>query len=164
MKQEIIQQQQSVKNWITFFMVSLLLSGVTAIQPHFFLQPFIGFLNEHSNISLFSFVLWVNEGLVYTVANYPFMFYGLDWLAFAHIILTVLFIGPYKDPVKNKWVIQFGMIACLLVIPFALVAGYIREMPFLWRLIDCSFGIVGLIPLYILIKKINRLEKLTSIN
>jgi hypothetical protein len=51
------------------------------------------------------------------------------------------------------------MIACLLIIPFALVVGSFREIPFGWRLIDCSFGIFGLIPLNICRKEINCFAK-----
>jgi hypothetical protein len=40
------------------------------------------------------------------------------------------------------------MIACVLVIPFALVFGAVRGIPFWWRLIDCSFGVFGFVPLY----------------
>ena len=96
--------------------------------------------------------------------QYPFLAYGYDWLAFAHFVLAILFIGPLKDPVKNKWVIQFGMIACSLIIPFALVAGYYRGIPYWWRLIDCSFGVVGIIPLFICLKQINKLEKISIKN
>jgi len=49
--------------------------------------------------------------------------------------------------VRNKWVITFGLIACAGVIPLALIAGQVRGIPFAWRLIDCSFGVVGGIPL-----------------
>jgi hypothetical protein len=38
-------------------------------------------------------------------------------------VLAILFIGPLRDPVKNKWVIEFGVIACILIIPFAMIAG-----------------------------------------
>jgi len=41
------------------------------------------------------------------------------------------------------------MIACLLVASWALVFGPMRGIPFFWRLIDCSFGIVGIVPLYL---------------
>jgi hypothetical protein len=34
----------------------------------------------------------------------------------------------------------------------------------MWRLIDCSFGIIGLIPLSICLTKINQLEKNTTTN
>jgi hypothetical protein len=51
------------------------------------------------------------------------------------------------------------MIACLLIIPFAFIAGHFRGIPVGWRLIDCAFGVVGLIPLSICLRKINSIEK-----
>jgi hypothetical protein len=84
-----------------------------------------------------------------TNARYPFLAYGTDWLAFAHIMLAILFIGPWRDPAKNIWVIDFGILACLGVIPLALIAGQIRGVPIGWRLIDCSFGLIAIIPLWI---------------
>jgi hypothetical protein len=48
---------------------------------------------------------------------------------------------------SNKWIITFGLIACGGVIPLALIAGHVRGIPFPWRLIDCSFGVFGAIPL-----------------
>ena len=89
----------------------------------------------------------VNEGVTATNARYPFLTYGRDWLAFAHLVIAMAFIGPYLDPVRNKWVITFGLIACGGVIPLALIAGPIRGIRFGWRLIDCSFGVCGAIPL-----------------
>src|SRR5437667_203206 len=81
-------------------------------------------------------------------AKYPFMAYGTDWLAFAHLIIAVAFIGPLRDPVRNIWVVTFGLIACLGVVPLALVAGAIRDIPVYWRLLDCSFGVFGALPLW----------------
>ncbi|HUM46348.1 MAG TPA: hypothetical protein PLD84_05440, partial [Chitinophagales bacterium] len=82
-------------------------------------------------------------------STYPFMAYGTDWLAFAHIVIAIAFLGPYKDPIKNSWVIDWGLINCILVIPLALIAGPIRDIPFFHQLIDCSFGIIGFIILFI---------------
>jgi hypothetical protein len=89
----------------------------------------------------------VNDALRDTNALYPFLAYGTDWLAFAHLAIAVAFIGPYIDPVRNKWVITFGLIACAGVIPLALIAGHFRGIPLPWRLIDCSFGVFGAVPL-----------------
>jgi hypothetical protein len=86
------------------------------------------------------------------------MAYGTDWLAFAHIVIAVAFVGPYIDPIRNKWVISFGLVACAGVIPLALIAGYVRGIPLPWRFIDCSFGIVGSIPLIICRRSILALE------
>jgi hypothetical protein len=110
---------------------------------------------------------WLDKvylGVSDTNARYPFIAYGYDWLAFAHFALALLFIGPLRDPVRNKWVIEFGMLACLLIIPFALIAGHYRGIPFWWRLIDCSFGVIGVFPLLICLKQINRLEEYTNKN
>ena len=104
----------------------------------------------------------LQEGINETADKYPFLFYGYDWLAFAHFVIAILFIGPLRDPVKNIWVIEFGMIVCLLIIPFALVAGHFRGIPFWWRLVDCSFGIIGLWLLIIMYKKIGQLEKVQT--
>ena len=41
----------------------------------------------------------------------------------------------------------FCLLACVLVIPLALTCGALRGIPWFWRLIDCSFGVFGLIPL-----------------
>ena len=75
------------------------------------------------------------------------MAYGTDWLAFAHLVIAVAFIGPLLDPVRNRWVITFGMIACVMVLPLALICGPIRGIPLYWQLIECSLGVFGIIPL-----------------
>ena len=61
--------------------------------------------------------------------NSPFLGYGTDWLAFGHFVIAIVFIGPLRDPVKTVWVVEFGMIACVLVVPFALVMGGVRGIP-----------------------------------
>jgi hypothetical protein len=53
-------------------------------------------------------------------------------------------------------VIQFGMIACLAVVPLALIAGPIRGIPWGWRLVDMSFGVVGIVPLLLAYRGIRR--------
>ena len=77
-------------------------------------------------------------------------------------MLAIVFWGPIKDPVNNIWVIQFGLIACVLVIPLALIAGQVRGIPFGWRLIDCSFGVFGLLPLGYAIQLTKRLQSADS--
>lgn len=59
---------------------------------------------------------------------------------------------------RNKWVLQFGAIACIGVVPLALIAGPIRGIPPYWRLIDCSFGIVGIVPLLICLRYVREIE------
>lgn len=62
-------------------------------------------------------------------------------------MLAVLFVKPFQDPVKHLWVLDYGLFLCVAVLPLALVCGPLRGIPFYWRLIDCSFGIVGAVPL-----------------
>ena len=50
---------------------------------------------------------------------------------------------------RNLWVIEFGMIACALVIPLALICGPLRGIPAFWRMIYCSFGVVVFSPLWL---------------
>ena len=146
-----------IRKWLAFFMISLFISGITAIPVESELEFLVSkFPFEGSIKGWFQQIL---IGVKNTGEKYPFLFYGYDWLAFAHIVLAILFIGPIKDPVRNKWVIEFGIITCMLIIPFAMIAGSLRGMPFWWRLVDCSFGIIGLIPLFISIHHIRILEK-----
>ena len=58
-------------------------------------------------------------------------------------------VTSFRAMVRNRWLFDFGLIACVLVIPYALAFGAIRGMPFWWRLIDCSFGVFGFIPLWL---------------
>ena len=154
--------EKNIRHWIVFFMIVLFLSGLTAIPLETELEFVSGFFPLGSPIGN-----WIDKvlgALQETNTKYPFLSYGYDWLAFAHFVLAVLFIGPLRNPVRNKWVIEFGMIACVLIIPFALIAGHYRGIPFMWRLIDCSFGVFGLIPLGICLKKINQLENNNNSN
>ena len=130
-----------IRGLLLFFMIALFLSGLTAIpidaELSWLLKTFPG-----NNL----FQAWISRVLsAYTGIKeaHPFLLYGYDWLAFAHFILAILFIGPYRDPVRNIWVIQFGLIACVLVFPLAFIAGALRGIPFGWQLIDCSFGFFG---------------------
>jgi hypothetical protein len=152
--------EKEIRGLIIFFMFSLFLSGLTAMPLETELESLTRFFPVNTPIG--SWLDKVYMALHQTNKDYPFLAYGYDWLAFAHFILAALFIGPLKDPVKNKWVIEFGMLACLLIIPFALVAGQYRGIPIWWRLIDCSFGIIGLVPLFICTRKINELEEINN--
>jgi hypothetical protein len=88
--------------------------------------------------------------------------YGTDWLAFGHFMIALAFVGPLRHPVRNIWVIEFGMIACVLVVPYAMTMGGFRGIPIGWRLIDCSFGVFGIIPLWFCRQQIKRLAALTK--
>ncbi len=154
---------RKIRTWIVFFIAALVLSGVTAFP----LETELHFLDQYSTRfpwPLSEFINQVYEAVKTSNANYPFLAYGTDWLAFAHIVIAVAFIGPLRDPVKNSWIIEFGMISCLMIFPLAFICGFIRQIPVYWQLIDCSFGVFGLIPLLHTHRLIKKLEKLSGNN
>ena len=157
------QKLKWIRGLLAVFIVGLVLSGLTAYP----LVTEIGILNRWFGTGTTMHEVWpamaewiskVHGGLIAADARHPFVFYGTDWLAFAHLVIAVAFIGPLRDPVKNIWVIEFGMIACLMVIPEALITGPIRGIPFFWILLDCSFGVFGILPLYFARKLTQQLE------
>ena len=159
--------ERQIRAWLIFFIVGLVLSGLTALPLQtelVWLERGTRWLAERAPAmeGLHAWIARVREGLIETNARHPFLAYGTDWLAFSHLVIAVAFIGPLRDPVRNIWVIEFGMIACLMVIPFALIMGPIRGIPPYWRLIDCSFGVVGIVPLFICWKAIKKLEGLNA--
>lgn len=144
--------QKRIKALVLFFILGLVLSGATAIP----LESELDWLVHASDASRAS-----DSGKVWAVGltkvqsaihevrvSNPFLFYGTDWLAFGHFMIAIAFIGVLRNPVRNRWLFDFGILACVLVIPYALIFGAIRGIPLWWRLIDCSFGAVGSIPLW----------------
>jgi hypothetical protein len=158
------QLTRRIRITLVFFIVCLILSGLTAF-PLVTEMDFIGRLmgidpstppDQYDGLK--HWVAYVGQGLRQTSERYPFIAYGTDWLAFGHLVIAVAFIGPWRDPVRNIWVLQFGMIACVGVIPLAMIAGEVRQIPMYWRLIDCGFGVFGFIPLYLCHRDIKALE------
>ncbi len=153
------QLRKRIRTWVIIFIAGLILSGVTAFP----IETELAFMAKHSSAFPDFTAKWIttiHSAVKDTNSRYPWLSYGTDWLAFGHIVIATAFIGPLKDPVKNIWVIQFGMIACVMVLPLAFIAGPIRQIPPYWGLIDCCFGIFGIIPLYICYKNIKKLERL----
>ena len=135
------------------FIAGLILSGLTAfpiLSELSLLCRWLGITDPAAYDTLSGLRRWiafVSFGLNKTYGAFPFVGYGTDWLALGHLIIALFFIGPFRDPVRNAWVLRVGLIACGAVVPLALICGALREIPFGWRLLDCSFGIVGAIPL-----------------
>jgi hypothetical protein len=153
---------RNVRRWLIFFIAALLLSGLTAFPIESELAWVCSWWPEQE--SVFYHWLWNNyTAIKMTNEQFPALAYGYDWLAFAHIVIAIAFSGAYKDPLRNIWIFQFGMISCLLIIPLALIAGAVRGIPWFWQLIDISFGVFGIIPLMVCYRKIKRLEKMKAI-
>jgi hypothetical protein len=141
--------------------VGLAVSGVTAFP----LTAEVGFASTvlHRLPDLVpGFVAWIDRvhaALVAADARTPFLAYGTDWLAFAHLVIAVAFVGALRDPVRNVWIVVWGMIAAIGVIPLAVIAGPIRGLPWGWTVIDCSFGVLAMVPLVIAFVQLRRLQR-----
>ncbi|MFF0969799.1 hypothetical protein ACWDQO_32730 [Streptomyces sp. NPDC003703] len=150
---------------LVLFVVCLVLSGATAfplVHELHGLESLLRALSVPEHLpALMEWIERVRRGLDTADADYPFLLYGTDWLAFAHLVIAVAFYGPYRDPVRNIWVVEFGMIACVGIVPLALVCGPLRGIPLWWSVIDMSFGVFGILPLYDVHRRIRRLESLS---
>ena len=147
-----------IRGMIVFFIIALVLSGVTAFPVYSELKWInkMHFFSRDSFLGNWLLQVWVAVREINHI--FPFLFYGYDWLAFAHLVIAMAFLGPWRDPVRNKWIIEWGMLCCAAVIPLAVIAGPIRHIPWYHIVIDCMFGIIGIIPLWITKKWIGRLE------
>jgi hypothetical protein len=144
MKTDIMYQQQkrlrqNIRHRIIFFIIALVLSGLTALGVETQMHLLSGFFPP-ANTAVGGLLWKVYAAVKDTNQRYPFLAYGYDWLAFSHIVIATAFIGPLQDPVRN------------------------RGLPIWWRLIDCSFGIIGAIPLLLCLERIQLLEVLEKIN
>jgi hypothetical protein len=147
---------------IAIFIMGLVLSGVTAfplLAELNLLARLIsagGAFHAIAPVGLQHWILQVRDGLADTYAKYPWVAYGTDWLAFGHLIIALFFVPAWRDPVRHAGTLRIGLLACVLVIPLAFIAGPFRGIPFYWRLIDSSFGVFGAIPLLYALRQIAR--------
>jgi len=147
---------------LAFFTVGLVLSGLTAVPLQIEVDILNDLIGRGASFASFwpemaSWISRVHAGISAVHQEYPFIAYGTDWLAFAHIVIAIAFLGAIRNPVRNIWVVEFGMIACVLVVPLAMIGGGFRGIPMFWRLIDCAFGVFGIIPLWLARRCIRRL-------
>ena len=148
------------------FIAALALSGLTAFPIEWEMDLLSGWLGIDPAAApsayggLKGWIARVTMGVRETNAAYPFLAYGTDWLAFGHLVTALFFVGPWREPVRNRSVITAGLVACVGVIPLALIAGPLRDIPFWWQLVDCSFGVVGVVPLLLVRRDIRALARL----
>jgi hypothetical protein len=148
-----------IRMLIAAFMLLLIISGLTAFP----VQTELHFLQQHSEYFSPLLQQWlakVTLAIDATANNYPYLLYGYDWLAYAHIVIALFFVGVYRDPVRNAWVLRIGLLACAGVFVLAFAVASLRDIPLFWTFIDCSFGFFGAIPLLIAHRWIGQLEKL----
>lgn len=155
--------RRGIRLSLGLFIAGLVFSGLTAFPLLTELNVLCAWLGlptdavAASHTGLAYWLLFVREGLANTYARYPFIGYGTDWLAFGHVVIALFFIAPWREPGRHLPVLRMGLVACALVIPLALIAGGVRGIPIYWRLIDCAFGGVGAVPLWIALRLARRL-------
>ncbi len=147
-----------------FFVVALVASGLTAFPLLTTLRVLGPLFGPASWVEALwpAMATWMTtllEGYEHTYARYPFFGYGTDWLAFAHLVIAGAFWGVWKNPVRNIFIVEWAMAACVAVIPLAVVCGPVRGIPWFWTLVDCSFGVFGLPVLWWLHREITALER-----
>ena len=137
--------ERIIRGILLFFMLALAASGLSAIP----LRWEVGLLDRWFGAASFMQQVWpsmagwigqVNVGVQNGYGQYPFLAYGTDWLAFGHVAIALAFIGGRcVIRIRNVWVVEFGMMACALVIPWALVFGAVRGIPIFWTVVDMCF-------------------------
>ncbi len=151
---------------IALFIVALVISGITAFPLRWELNTLASWMGLGADPDLGSltglrhWIAYVRAGLERSYDAYPFLAYGTDWLAFAHIVIAVFFIGPLREPTQHDWILVSGIIACIAVIPLALICGPVRGIPLYWRCIDSSFGVIGIVPLIYCLSVSRRLKRM----
>ncbi len=150
--------------WLILFSAALIASGLSAILARQGLQ-WLGPLYVQGGIlyqlwpSMAAWLSLVHGAVEETYDKYPFLAYGYDWLAFGHFIIAIPFLMAIRDPLRQSWVISYGIYACLAVFPFAILFGALRDIPFFWRGVDMMFGIGGILVLLILRHQMKALEE-----
>jgi hypothetical protein len=153
--------------WLVgFFMAGLVLSGLTAIPLNWEVSVLAVWCEKRQSDAvqpppaLVEWLAKVRTALQDVEAKHPFLAYGTDWLAFGHLVIALVFIGVLLDPLRNQWLLTFGLLACGLVLPWAWLFGALRGIPVCWRMVDCAFGIVGFLPLWLARRSAKELEEL----
>lgn len=161
MNRELVLRRR-IRILLIVFITGLVLSGVTAIPLSWELGLVTAVIHPGSvwPAPLTQWLTTVQNALQFVDTRFPFLNYGTDWLAFGHIAIALAFWGPLRDPVRNVWVINFGLLACALVVPWALTFGWLRGIPWWWRMIDCGFGVFGALPLWYCRRAIDELAQL----
>jgi len=159
-----IQLTRRIRVLLVVFMAGLVLAGLTAIPTRTELNALARFMGASSTdtpqttTGILRWVVRVRNALDDAYGKYPFLAYANDWLAFGHFVIALAFLGALRDPVRNVWVVEWGMMACVAVVPMALIFGPLRDIPFYHQLVDCSFGVFGIIPLWLCRRSIGELE------
>jgi hypothetical protein len=150
-----------IKAAIVITIIGLLLNGISALP----LRTELKILLSYSNLlPQFALDWWnqVNQGVLETSEKYNFMRYGFDWLAFAHAMIALVFLGPLRDPIKNQWVIKWGMIVAALSIVMAFGWERMRDIPVWWSFVDGGISYFAFVVLWLCNRWIEKLKMVTA--
>lgn len=149
---------------MVLFIIGIILSGVTAFPLLLELRILAKWFGVDATTlpasanALQVWIFTIRQGLETTYAAYPWIAYGTDWLAFGHLVIAGFFVGPLINPLTSRPTLYAGIVACIAVIPLALICGPIRGIPLYWRFIDCSFGVFGILPLLYSLRLLKQIE------
>jgi len=134
---------KKIRTYTALLMAGLVIAGV----PAFFIPWGVDLIVNHSPLPKWiNQTAWLNyvlNGVIQIDKSYDFIWYGMDWMAFAHLLFAILFYGLYKDPIRNKWLVSFGLVACVAIAPIALGFGHLRGIPLIWQFLDMAFGVIA---------------------
>lgn len=148
-----------IRRWTVFFIAGLWISGLTAV-PMTWGTQWLSDITTHWPGPWHGWAATAAVAIADVGGRYPFLFYGTDWLAFAHIVIGAAFLGVLRDPVRNRWIIEWGLWSCGLVLVFAFAWAPVRGIPLFWRCVDASFGVLGAVPLFLVRHYIRQLATL----
>jgi hypothetical protein len=152
--------------WLTgLFIAGLIVSGATAIPLEAevtWLAAQFGSHNGQGDVT--TWLRRVQSALREVGERHPFLSYGMDWLAFGHFVVALAFVQAWRDPVRHAWLYDYGLLACALVVPWALIFGGWRGIPLWWRGVDCLFGLIGAVPLWLCRRQLQRFKALVASN
>jgi len=140
--------------------IGLLISGITVwpaipeLKFGLIVLEKIGL--AHSELAQFTETILLS--LQHIESEHPHILYGYDWLAFAHIVLAILFWGAARDPLRNKWIVECGLIMCALIPLLALICIPYREIPWWWFFMDFAFAPAAALPLWTALTDIRTIE------
>ena len=161
MQQMITRNEKHISVFLKVFIAVLILSGLCYFSLPFLSKKILSFIDAFGiRGELYSFAMKLIQAANYNEAHYPFMGYSTDLLGFAHLTFALLFGGAVMDPNKNEWVIRFGLMVCVLLIPTVLLAGWVREIPIIWRVVNCFFGVFGFALLFKVFKMVKSNQEL----
>ncbi len=148
-----VQRRRRIRWTLGLIIASLLLSGLGTIP----LQWLVGVLcrmllaNRDLHELAPGLVAWV-EGVLAQLtgaAQQTLLNYTLDWLSLAQVAVALVFIGPWRAPVRNAWVVDWGLISCGLIVVAAPLAVLWRGIPVAWAVVDVLLGVGGFAGLWL---------------